>query len=139
MEEKIFLDKDQMPEEEMLQAVLGKSYNLWCAIRKAIKKEYPEILEEWKYYGKKSGWSLKVLLKKRNLFFFLPYKKGFKLGFVFGDRAAAEIEKSSVPRQLIDELNVAKKYVEGRTLIIDINTLKDIPAITELVRIKIKN
>lgn len=139
MEEKIFLDKEQMPSEEMLSAALGKSYNLWCVLKGALMKEYPGIIEEWKYYGKKSGWSLKVLLKKRNLFFFLPYKKGFRLGFVFGDKAITEIEKSEVPKQIIDELNAAKKYVEGRSIIIDIKTRKDVPVIVTLAGIKIRN
>jgi hypothetical protein len=139
MEEKIFLNKEEMPEEVMLSAGLGESYDLWCMLRDALKKEYPEIKEEWKYYGKKSGWSLKILLKKRNLFFFLPYKKGFKLGFVFGDKAAGEIGKSNLPKQIVDELNSAKKYVEGRSLIVDIKSRTDIPVILTLVMIKIRN
>jgi len=31
--------------------------------------QYGPLTEEWKYYGKKTGWVLKYFYKKRNLFF----------------------------------------------------------------------
>jgi len=68
----VFEDKDTRPDDKMLAKVLGKSNRLWQEIKKNLKADYGELIEEWKFYGQKSGWILKTLRKKRNLFFFIP-------------------------------------------------------------------
>lgn len=139
MEEKIFVEKEVTPNDQLLIEALGDYYLLWCNIRDSLHNEYPDLTEGWKYYGKKSGWSLKLLKKKRNLFFFLPYVTGFKIGFVFGDKAVSEVEQSNLPREIITKLLETKKYVEGRGLYVDVKTPQDVAVILELVKIKIAN
>ncbi len=74
----VFEDKDTRPDDKMLTGALGKSNRLWQEIKKNLKAEYGELIEEWKFYGRKSGWVLKALRKKRNLFFFIPLKGSFR-------------------------------------------------------------
>ncbi len=64
----IFEDKATMPDDEMLGKALGKSNRLWNEVKTHLSAEYGELIEEWKFYGQKSGWILKTLRKKRNLF-----------------------------------------------------------------------
>ena len=135
----VMLDKTKQPSENELESVLGASYKLWEEIRNNIKKEYGAVTEEWKFYGAKSGWTLKLLLKKRNLFFFNPYDKYFLIAFVFGDKAVAEVEKSDLPASLVDELQKAKKYAEGRGLRLEIRKKTEINNVLKLVKIKIEN
>jgi hypothetical protein len=116
----VFEDKATMPDNKMLAKALGKSYYLWQEIKKHLKAEYGELIEEWKFYGRKSGWILKTLRKKHNLFFFIPLKGSFRVSFVFGDKAVAVAEKSDLPKKLITELKNARKYAEGRGLRIDV-------------------
>ena len=128
----IFLDKTHQPDEKELSSALGPTYAYWKAIRLALEKRHGSIAEEWKFYGKSSGWTMKVLLKKRNLFFMAPYEKYFRIAFVFGDKAVAAIERSDLPKHLIRELVGAKRYVEGRGLRIDVTTK---PAADEIVKL----
>jgi hypothetical protein len=72
-----FEDKATMPDDNMLAGALGKSSRLWREIEKHLKTEYGELIEDWKFYGQKSGWILKTLRKKRDLFFFIPFKGSF--------------------------------------------------------------
>jgi hypothetical protein len=65
----VFEDKATIPDDKMLTETLGKSNRLWQEIKKNLKAEYGELVEDWKFYGGKSGWILKTLRKKRNLFF----------------------------------------------------------------------
>ena len=135
----VFEDKDTMPDDKMLAEALGKSNRLWWGIKKHLKAEYGELIEEWKFYGQKSGWILKTLRKKRNLFFFIPLKGSFQVSFIFGDKAVAAVEKSDLPKGLITELKSARKYAEGRGLRIDVKNSTDVEHIKKLVEIKVNN
>ena len=135
----VFEDKATMPDDRMLAKALGKSNRMWREIKKHLKAEYGELIEEWKFYGVKSGWILKTLRKKRNLFFFIPLKDSFQVSFVFGDKAVAAVEKSNLPKGLITELKNARKYAEGRGLRIDVKSSADVEHIKKLVEIKVNN
>ena len=104
----VFGDKATKPTGQMLAKTLGKSNRLWQEINKHLKAEYGELTEEWKFYGQKSGWILKTLRKKRNLFFFIPLEGSFRVSFVFGDRAVAAAEQSGLPQGLITTLKNAR-------------------------------
>ena len=139
MPEPIFLDKSKQPTEAELKLTLGDSFKLWLDVKSFIKSDIGDTIEEWKFYMKAVGWQLKTLLKKRNLFFFTPYQNCFRMTFVFGDKAVAEVEKSDIPQPITDELLNAKKYAEGRGLSIWIKTKEDIEIVKKLLVIKVKN
>jgi len=135
----VFEDKATMPDDKMLAKALGKSNRLWQEIKKHLKAEYGELIEEWKFYGRKSGWVLKTLRKKRNLFFFIPLEGSFQVSFVFGEKAVVAVQKSGLPQELITELKNARKYAEGRGLRIDVKNSADVEHVKKLVEIKVNN
>ena len=135
----IFEDKDTIPDNKMLAKALGKSNRLWQDVKKHLKAEYGELIEDWKFYGQKSGWILKTLRKKRNLFFFIPLEGSFQVSFVFGDKAVAAVEKSDLPKELITELKDARKYAEGRGLRIDVKNSAGVENVKKLVKINVNN
>jgi hypothetical protein len=130
-------DKFLKPDDQILSGALGASFKSWTEIKNAITEEYGATREEWKYYGAKSGWVLKLLLKKRNLFFLIPGEKHFTLGFVFGDRAVEAIQKSRLPAAMIREVNDARRYAEGRGLRIDVRNRTPVSHVLKLVDIKV--
>ncbi|MHC4328327.1 MAG: DUF3788 domain-containing protein [Planctomycetota bacterium] len=135
----VFDDKAAKPTNRMLARALGKSNGLWKEIKKNLKAEYGELTEDWKFYGQKSGWILKTLRKKRNLFFFIPLEGSFKVSFVFGDKAVAAAEQSDLPKDLITTLKNARKYAEGRGLQIDVKGPVNVENVKKLVEIKVNN
>jgi hypothetical protein len=135
----IFIDKSVKPDNQMLAQVLGISFKLWEKIKSSLINDYGKLDEEWKYYGQKIGWTLKLLYKKRNLFFFTPYEKYFQIAFVFGDKAVAVVEQSDFPPTIIDEIKNARKYVEGRGLRIAVKKQSDIRIVLKLTEIKVMN
>lgn len=139
MAEIVFDDKAKIPEENELLDAFGPAAKYWKELKKHLKEEYGPVIEEWKFYSKKSGWTLKILKKKRNLFFFTPAKGFFKIAFVFGDKAVAVVEKSDLPEEIITTLKNARKYMEGRGLQIEVNGTEDIENVKKLVEIKINN
>ena len=135
----IFDDKEKKPTPQKLARALGESNNLWKEVKKHLKAEYGELTEDWKYYGKNYGWTLKTLRKKRNLFFFVPLEGAFNVSFVFGDKAVAAAERSDLPKDLVKTLKNARKYAEGRGLQIEVEGPADVENIKRLVEIKVNN
>ncbi|MBI2429448.1 MAG: DUF3788 family protein [Ignavibacteriales bacterium] len=135
----IFGNKTEMPDRAKLSAALGRTFLLWEEIRSAVDKEHGTVIEEWKFYGSKIGWTLKLLLKKRNLFFFSARNGYFILSFVFGDKAVREVEKSGLPEKIKSELKNARKYAEGRGIRIEVKKRSHVGTILKLIAIKVSN
>lgn len=134
-----FIDKLAKPDDQALVRALGKTYPLWAEIEEHVATVHGESTEGWKYYGPKSGWTLKTLRRKPNLFFFTPYQGYFRIAFVFGDRTVAEILKSDLPKAVIEEVKNAKKYAEGRGLRVEVKTRRDVESVKKLIAIKVMN
>ncbi|MCP5103241.1 MAG: DUF3788 domain-containing protein [bacterium] len=135
----IFTDKAKRPDDGDLSRALGEVKPLWDQLKLFVIETYPPIVEDWKHYGKNSGWTMKLLRKKRNLFFSYPGEGLFTLGFVFGEKAVQAVENSSLPTHLIEELKAARKYAEGRGLPVPIRTGRDLETAKQLIAIKVEN
>ncbi len=83
MEEFLFLDENKMPDHRDLQKVMVKKYELFKEVIDHVFETYEDSKEEWKFYSKKSGWTMKMMYKKRILFFFKPYNGYFNITFIF--------------------------------------------------------
>ena len=139
MEEFLFLDKSHTPTSEDLADALSDTYPIWVEMNREIAAKYGDVIPSWKFYDKKSGWTMKNMLKNRNLFFFKPYRSHFTLTFVFGDRAVEEIERSTISEKIKAELRTAKRYMEGRGLTIKVMDNMPLPDIYKLIDIKLKH
>jgi hypothetical protein len=133
----MFMEKSRKPDDKALSGVLGSSFKTWVEIRDSVRKEHGPAVEEWKYYGAKSGWVLKFLLKKRNLFFMSAQEKYFRLAFIFGDKAVDAIAESDIPSALIREVKEARRYAEGRGLRLEIRNRSSMKDVLTLVNIKV--
>ncbi|HEY9167118.1 MAG TPA: DUF3788 family protein [Candidatus Kryptonia bacterium] len=134
-----FPDKAVIPDEMKLLKILGDTGKFWREIRSYIEKDFGPVKSEWKFYSEKSGWTMKLLLKKRNLFFLSPVDGGFRMSFIFGDKAVSAIEESDIPKKIIDEVRNAKKYVEGRGIRMEVKSAKTVEIVKKLIKIKIEN
>jgi len=135
----VFTDKSKLPGDRELAKALGETKQLWDQLKIHVKEIYPNIIEDWKHYGKNSGWTMKLLKKKRNLFFSYPGQEHFVVVFVFGDKAVQAVENSSLPREIVNTLKEAKKYVEGRGLQVAVKNQDDLEVIKKLLTIKMEN
>jgi hypothetical protein len=68
----------------------------------------------------------------------IPSTSHFTIVFIFGDKAVAVIEKSTIHEKLKNDIINAKKYGEGRGLSIEVKNSKFIPDIKQLIDIKLK-
>lgn len=135
----IFEDKSKPPNDRSLGRILKDTKPIWQQVLTHLQQEYGDIHKEWKHYSKKSGWVLKVIQKKRTVFYLIPHDGHFDLSFIFGDKAVVAAEKSALPKKLIEKLRAAKKYIEGRGLSVPVKSPRALKSIKTLVAIKLTN
>ena len=100
MDSSIFPDKTKQQSDVDLKNALGKTYDLWIALRDLVFKKYQAAIEEWNYPGTKYGWSFRIKDKKRAIIYLLPRDSYFKVAFVFGEKATQQI----LPSKISDEI-----------------------------------
>jgi hypothetical protein len=139
MDISIFLDKEKIPKDDDLKTSLNFNYDLWNTIRDFVFEKYPNAVEEWNYPGKKYGWSFRIKDKKRAIIYLLPREYYFKVAFVFGQNAFEKILQSDVSLKIINVLEKAKIYAEGRGIRIEVKNESNLSDIKKLIEIKISN
>lgn len=139
MYQSIFVERDHRPDPAALAKALGPSHPFWMQINENLNHNYGELIEEWKFYGSKAGWLLKMLKKKRNLFFLIPMENSFVISFVFGDKAVKHILETDLPDTIKLHLRDTRKYAEGRGLPIEVRSENEVEQIKTLLEIKVNN
>jgi len=139
MAEIVFGDKAKKPDDSSLVEVLGESGLIWEDIKRHLREEYGDILEEWKFYSQKSGWTLVIKRKKRTILYLQPYKDFFDVFFVYGEKAVSAAEKSALPESILNRVRKARPYVEGRLFNVEVSAGDEIDHIKLLIQIKIEN
>ncbi len=133
-----FNNKAQFPDDFMLAAALGTTLVLFENIRNYISKNYGDTTTEWKFYGAKSGWVLKMLLKKKNLFFVIPCNGYFRVAFTLGEKSLEALSASDLPDYIKDQWKKATNHTEGRTVQFDMRDDDHIHLVTRHISIKLE-
>ena len=139
MDASVFTDKEKKPGDGELAAALGATFGLWLALRNSVLEKYPAALQEWHYPGQKFGWSFRMKDKKRAIIYFLPRDRFFKVAFVFGEKATAQVLASGIAPAIKSALEQAKAYAEGRGIRIDVRDGAGLTDIKKLIEIKLAN
>lgn len=136
MSDNVFLDKAVPPTPEVVAKALGTRAAYLEELKQHIQGP---LVEEWKYYGKTLGWTLKLLRGRRNLCFVAMCRGCFAVGFVFGDKAVKAAQQSALPPDLVQELVGARRYVEGRGIQIVVKSRRALAHAKLLLDIKQAN
>lgn len=132
-------DKSIVPDDAQVKDVLGKTFPYWTAINKYFEDKRIDIQEEWKFYSQKSGWSARLIHKKRTILYLVPCEGYFMAAFVLGDKAVTAAEQSTLPESILDMIRNARKYAEGRGVRFDVRGQKDVENVKKLIEIKMAN
>ena len=132
----IFDDKAHPPKENDLCEVLGKTYKLWCALKDHVIAEYAPISPEWGFASKSTGWGLRLKGEKRAVLYMTPCKGYFLASFALGEKAVAAAHAAKLPTAMLEVIDKAPKYAEGRGVRLEVRTSKDVDSIKKLAVIK---
>jgi hypothetical protein len=131
-----FIDRAQQPDEAELRETLGAQWPQWQSIRQYVADAPAGSTEEWKFYGRSSGWTLLLKQKKRTIAYLFPGLGRLTVLFVFGESAATTAAQSELPEPVKAAIRDAKPYMEGRSFQVDVMTEDDVAVIRHLITIK---
>ena len=129
----IFGEKEIVPNEEALNAALKDSQVLWDEILDFLGGK-----GEWKFYSKAAGWTFPVKKGKRTLFYLMPKDAWFQMIFVYGERAVEAAQSFELPEKVLNDIQQATAYVEGRSVAIEVTSLSDIDTVEKMLQLKLE-
>ncbi len=136
MEQLVLINQNESPTEEIIFSYIGKTKSHWISIFEHIHNQYPEFIEEWRYYKDGKSWLLKIKLKSKTICWVSVLKGKFKMTFYFTDKAESAIVESSISDQLKQQFKDGKYYNKIRGLTITFTSKKDIEYAKTLLEIK---
>jgi Protein of unknown function (DUF3788) len=133
-----FIGKAEMPTAEEVAAALGKTAELWEQLVDWLA-ENGAAVQEWNSYSAKSGWALRLKVKKRNIIYLAPCSGCFRIALIFGDKAVVAARQSNLSKSILKLIDEAPRYPEGTGLRLTVKAAKDLAAIRKLALIKLAN
>jgi len=139
MAESIFNEKAIAPTSSELDNALGETATLLKNIEQHLLTQFGEITREWKFYGKKAGWTLALVYQDRRVLHLIPRSGFFTVIFTLGKRAALASQESDLPVEILSAIEIAREYTEGRSIRFDVTSTEDVTIVRQLVAIKMSN
>lgn len=134
-----FDDKSRPPRDADLEVELGRSFGAWSALLGHLAAEYPPLSRKWAFGGAKWGWVLRLIQKKRTILYMTPRNRRFQVGFVLGEKAVAATREVALSPAVVEVIEDAPKYGEGRGVLLEVRYKKDLPDIEKIAAAKMAN
>ena len=139
MQSNAFAGHEHCPTDRELASTLGPAQPLWKNLVSDLKRDLKLDAEEWNTSSLKTGWSLRLQRKKRNIVYLGPRDGWFLASFILGDRAVAAARQSKLPARLLNLFTHATRYAEGTAIRIEVQHADDLDAVKLLARLKVEN
>lgn len=134
-----FDDKSRPPTDGELAAVLGRAAAAWTALREQLASRFPPLTATWGYASKSTGWGLRLVQGKRTVLYMTPQRGAFLASFALGEKAAAAAHAAKLPAPVLEAIESAPRYAEGRGVRLPVRKLADVSPILRLAEIKMAN
>ena len=125
-----------MAEPPELASLLGKALPAWNALRRFLEAR-PGTTSEWKFYGEKHGWQLKVTANRRALVYLIPRKGRFTAALALRDKAIVALRERGYPAERLREIDDARASSEGKPARVEVSAIGDVELVKQLVSIKL--
>jgi hypothetical protein len=135
----VFDDKEHKPTAVELAEALGRSSRLWDGLVDHLSAEFDPLSVEWGFSGQQWGWSVRLKHKKRAIVYLTPREKHFLAGFALGEKAVQAAHAAGLPASVLECIDNAPKYAEGRGVRFEVRTKKDLEAVRQVAAIKMAN
>jgi hypothetical protein len=132
-----FEDKSRPPEAGELDAGLGRSARAWKQLVAGVARRHAPIEAVWNFAGAKFGWSLRLRRNDRVLLYLIPQGGHFLVGVVLGEKAVKGARESGLPSAVLELIDAARPYAEGRGIRIPVSRAADLDVVLDLVALKL--
>lgn len=130
-----FTDRSHPPTEAELASGLGDAASHWAGLVAHVVATAGAV-PEWKFYGAKHGWQLKLMSGRRALVYLIPRDGCFTAGLALDPAAVDALGSAGLPAELVREIREAKTYPEGRPARVVVRGSEDVAVAERLVALK---
>jgi hypothetical protein len=134
-----FNDKSRLPQNDDLAATLGGTFVFWNELKRLIASKFAPLSIEWGFTSKKTGWGLRLKREKRTILYMTPREGYFIASFALGEKAVKAAHESDLPVSVLEVIDSAKKYAEGRGVRLEVRSAEDVRNVEKLAVIKMAN
>ena len=127
-------DKASEPDDDALVATLGGTKPHWDALMRLVEA-VDGVTVAWKFYGKKYGWQVKALRKKKALLYLIPHAGSFLAGMGVSDSALVALRASDLPLELVAAITEAPRFPEGHPARIEVTGAAEADLVARLLTI----
>ncbi len=134
-----FDDKSRPPGDADLKETLGKTAVHWNELKSRIASRFAPVSEHWGFSSKATGWGLRVKRRDRTVLYMTPCEGYFLASFALGEKAVKAAHGSDLPASVLQVIDSARKYAEGRGVRIAVKSAADVRNIEKIAAIKMDN
>ncbi|MGD0028806.1 MAG: DUF3788 domain-containing protein [Candidatus Bathyarchaeia archaeon] len=131
-----FNDKSRPPQDDDLATTLGSTFVFWNELKRHIASRFTPLQTEWGFTSMKSGWGLRLKQEKRTILYMTPCQGYFLASLALGEKAVKAAHESDLSGSVLNIIDNAKKYVEGRGVRIEVRSAEDSRNVEKLALIK---
>ncbi len=135
----LFEDKQKKPKPAQIDEALGRSAMHWKGLIAHAEEAFAPLTQEWGFAGAKWGWSLRLKKKKRTIVYLTPRAKHFVAGFALGEKAVRAAHDEGLPGWVLETIEAAPKYAEGRGVRLEVRVKKDLEGVKQVAAVKRAN
>lgn len=132
----VFTDKSHAPTDADLRSVLGTKYTAWVRLVELVTARIPALTQLWGFTSKSTGWGLRLRHGERVIVYMTPGDAQLMVSFALGEKAVARAKLAKLPKALLDAIEAAPRYAEGRGVRILVTRLTQLPSLAALAEIK---
>lgn len=131
-----FDDKAHPPDAAEVRGALGAAWKAWSALIELCEAEIGPLEEVWGFTSKSTGWGMRLVRGKRVLVYMTPREGSFLVSLALGEKAVAAARAAKLPAAVLEAIDAAPKYAEGRGVRVEVETLAQVKPLAKLAAIK---
>jgi hypothetical protein len=131
-----FADKSSPPPADELALTLGRASVAWNRLKDLIAVSFAPVTAEWGFTSKTTGWGLRLKRPERTVLYMIPCRGYFLASFALGEKAVSATRASGLPASILEAVDRAPKFAEGRGVRLEVRTVRDVEHVAALATIK---
>jgi hypothetical protein len=131
-----FGDRSCPPQAATLAATLGEAVVAWNELQRRLAARFSPLEREWGFTSQTTGWGLRLKHAKRVVLYMTPRPGSFLVSFALGERAVQAARASGLPTAVLECIEAAPKYAEGRGVRIEVRGVKEVEPLEKLAALK---
>jgi hypothetical protein len=135
----VFDNRAHQPSDEELAGALGAAARPWEELLLAVSTRFAPVTANWGCSSGRTGWGLRLAGAKRTILYMTPQEGCFLASFALGERAVSAARESGLSAALLDAIDAAPRYAEGRGVRLTIRSADDVREVVRLAEIKMAN